>query len=420
MSKVFAADDAECHRGRLLRFWVDRQSRISDSLHMLPFSTEFPVRPSTNRAVFVAEVVAWIRGMQHQTVLSSKSEAELDGANVHVRSASGEELRMRELQTDEGWSAIGIRHDLPDDLGRVWRTECVLKRAAAEGGQDLVRLRTQCIATTSGAQLDTPRKPYLIKALLKNGWGGKDQQLSVTDRPVWLENNAAGLASDKSMTLGEAAKWLPTVYVSATGTSAWLLSQQEIVKLAYDLGGIVELGGAVLLGAPIIRKPYSDRQVMAAETPARGAGGQGVGADLDERRRSGRTTVCEISTLEVAGQSIAVEVVDISSEGARIDQPLNLSLGTQVRLCIATVDASAKVAWSSDLGTGIEFAAPSNRCLFSNGLCGSHEIPSCMQTGRNRRPFKVTTRGVMGRLRGKFRSCFAATAAFPPFPGVGR
>lgn len=112
--------------------------------------------------------------MRHQTVLSSDSEAELDGANVHVRSNTGEELRMRELRFADGWTAIGIRHDLPDDLGRAWRTECVLKRAVADGGQDLVRLRTQCIAMTLGARLDTPRKPYLIKALLKSGWGGTD------------------------------------------------------------------------------------------------------------------------------------------------------------------------------------------------------------------------------------------------------
>lgn len=208
---------------------------------MLPFSTEFPVIPSDNRAAFVKEVVAWIRGMQHQTVLSSKSEAELDGANVHVRSNTGEELRMRELRTGDGWTAIGIRHDLPDDLGRVWRTECVLKRGAAEGGQDLVRLRTQCIAATLGARLDTPRKPYLIKSLLKNGWGGRDQQFNVTDQPVWIENNNAGLESAKSVTLGEAAKWLPSVYVSATGISSWLLSQREIEKLAYDLGGVAHV-----------------------------------------------------------------------------------------------------------------------------------------------------------------------------------
>lgn len=43
------------------------------------------------------------------------------------------------------------------------------------------------------------------------------------------------------MTLGEAAKWLPSVYVSATGVSSWLLSQREIEKLAYDLGGVAHV-----------------------------------------------------------------------------------------------------------------------------------------------------------------------------------
>jgi len=189
----------------------------------------------------VAEVIAWFRGMQHQTVLSGSSDAELDGANVFVRSDSGEQLRMRELQTNEGWDAVGFRYDLPDDSGRVWRTECVLKRAAAEGGQDLIRLRTQCIATTPGARLAPPRKPYLIKALLKSGWGGKDKQFSVTDQPVWLESSDDDLASAVSVNLGEATKWLPNVYVSATGESSWLLTRREIEKLAYDLGGVAHV-----------------------------------------------------------------------------------------------------------------------------------------------------------------------------------
>src|SRR5690606_7137965 len=36
-------------------------------------------------------------------------------------------------------------------------------------------------------------------------------------------------------------KWLPTVYVSATGNGSWLLSRQEIETLAYDLGGIAHV-----------------------------------------------------------------------------------------------------------------------------------------------------------------------------------
>lgn len=208
---------------------------------MVPFSTEFPVTPHDNRAAFVAEVVAWIGGMQHQKVLSNVSQAELDGANVHIRSPSGEELRMRELLSDNGWAAIGIRHDLPDDQGRLWRTECVLKRGAAESAQDVVRLRTHCVATRPGVQLDTPKKPYLIKALLKNNWGGQDHRLSVSDEPVWIEDNEAGLTFAKAVTLGEAAKWLPIVYVSASRNSSCVLSERDIEKLAFDLGGIAHV-----------------------------------------------------------------------------------------------------------------------------------------------------------------------------------
>ena len=227
--------------------------------------------------------------MKHQTVLSSGSTAELDGANVHIRSESGEELRMRELQSADGWIAIGARHDLPDDLGRVWRTECVLRQGAADGNQDLVRLRTQCIATTAGAKLETPRKPYLIKALIKNGWGGQDRHLEVSDQPIWLPDSDEGLSIARAVTLGEASKWLPTLYVSATGKSAWLLGQREIEKLAYDLGGIAHVvvepdrafsfalraqteaqnayGGTFALSAPgqgIVRRYYVGWQIQDA------------------------------------------------------------------------------------------------------------------------------------------------------------
>jgi hypothetical protein len=230
-----------CQKVRVPWTYVDYLSMMIDFTSMFPFSTEFPVRPSANRAAFVAEVISWLRGMKHQSVLSSASEAELDGANVHVRSPIGEELRMRELQTADGWDAIGARHDLPDDFGRVWRTECVLRRAAAENGQDLVRLRTQCIATSAGAKLESPRKPYLIKALIKNDWGGKDGHFSVSDQPTWLESNEEGLCIASAVTTGGATKWLPVVYVSATGKSMWILSQREIEKLAYDLGGIAHV-----------------------------------------------------------------------------------------------------------------------------------------------------------------------------------
>lgn len=208
---------------------------------MLQFATEFPVKAGSSRAYFVAEVVSWIRGMQAQTVLSEGAIKDLDGPAAHLKSNSGEELRLRELQSTDGWVAVGFRHDLPDDGGRIWRTEGVLKRAAAESGQDLVRIRTQCLRVEPEAPLDTPRKPYLIKALLKNQWGGTDRSFRVSDAPIFLGKNSDSISIAKSVAFGDATTYLPIVYVSATDKSSWLLSPSEINNVAYDLGGVAHV-----------------------------------------------------------------------------------------------------------------------------------------------------------------------------------
>lgn len=208
---------------------------------MLPFATEFPVKPQENRAAFVAEVIAWLRGTTYSTVLAAVSGQDLDNENAHLRAASGEELRLRELRAGDDWTAIGFRHDFPDREGRLWRTEGVLRRGAAPDGYDLLRLRTQCSAQTPGARLESPRKPYLVKRLLNNGWGGNDSRFGVSDQAFWLTNSADGLVTATEVTLGSATRWLPTIYVSAIGDGAWLLSRDQIEKLAYDLGGIAHV-----------------------------------------------------------------------------------------------------------------------------------------------------------------------------------
>lgn len=208
---------------------------------MTVFATEFPVESNVNRAAFISEIIAWLRGTKYSHVLASCNATDLDDENVFLKSKSGEELRIRGLSSNNEWVATGFRHDNPDQEGRLWRTEGVLKRSSAVGQQDIVRLRTQCIAMAPGIKLESPRKPYLIKSLLKNGWGGVDLAMNVTDQPNWLDDSMASLTLARTITVGEAAKWLPTVYVSAIGKGAWLLDKREIEKLAYDLGGIAHV-----------------------------------------------------------------------------------------------------------------------------------------------------------------------------------
>lgn len=207
---------------------------------MLPFSTEFPVKANQNRAAFIAEIIAWLRGNTASTVLDDGSEKELEGENGHIVSANGEELRIREISDNGNRVALGFRHDLPDQEGRVWRTEGVLKSKGA-GRDDLLRLRAQCRAVRPEARLETPKKTYLVKSLLKGEWGAFDGEVAVSDVPVWLRDDDSALQMAARITEAAFTRWLPVVYISATDQDRWALSVDEIEKLAFDLGGVAHV-----------------------------------------------------------------------------------------------------------------------------------------------------------------------------------
>lgn len=205
------------------------------------FSTEFPVQPIANSAAFLAQVINWLRGTKYSTVLDDSEEKDLDAEAPIVRASTGEELRLRVLSGGDGKEAIGFRHDFPDQEGRLWRTEAVLRKGAAESGQDFIRLRTQCVAQRAGAQLETPRKPYLLKALLQDGWGGTDGLLDVTDQPLWLDNTDASEELARKITEGSASRHLPVLYLSAIGNGRWTLPRSDIERLAFQLGGVAHV-----------------------------------------------------------------------------------------------------------------------------------------------------------------------------------
>ena len=214
---------------------------VVPSGRMQPFATEFPVKRFDNKAAFPSEIFAWVRGMRGSTVLSSASKRELEDENVYLIAASGEELRVRDLTQAGVRVAVGFQHDMPDDRGRVWRTEAVLLRGANDSEQDVVRFRTQCLAKRPGAFLESPKKPFLIKGLLKEGWGGLDGEIEVCDEPLWLEDDDEDVTLAELILDGKASLRLPIIYVSACEGDQWLLSTDEIEKLAYDLGGVAHV-----------------------------------------------------------------------------------------------------------------------------------------------------------------------------------
>jgi hypothetical protein len=207
---------------------------------MTPFVTEFPVKPVTMSA-FIAQVIGWLRGTEYSTVLDQYSIGDLDGVSAHLRALTGEELNLRQLSLDGLPRAVGFRHDFPDADGRLWRTEAVLTYQAGQTQSAFVRIRTQCLALSQGAKIETPRKPYFVKAILQDGWGIADGALPIGDQAHWLPDSDEGLLVASESVMGGATISLPVVYVSALGVGQWPMSHIEIEKLAYDLGAVAHV-----------------------------------------------------------------------------------------------------------------------------------------------------------------------------------
>jgi methyl-accepting chemotaxis protein len=83
-----------------------------------------------------------------------------------------------------------------------------------------------------------------------------------------------------------------------------------------------------------------------------------ISADLDERRRTNRISLAASGTIEIDGRSVPVEVVDISAEGARIVDPLDVPVGSRALLTMDGVRSTGRVAWVNEAGTGLEFETP--------------------------------------------------------------
>lgn len=208
---------------------------------MVTIATEFPVRPNISRAEFIAQVAAWLKGMKGSTIFENPDQESLGGDSTNLMSASGEELRVRELDDAGRLIAIGFRHDFPDQEGRIWRTETTLRWISDETHRALLRVRTQCVAKEQGAQLTIPKKPYLIKRFIQDNWTAKDGVWQVTDEPHWLNEHKDGLELANKIILGDSSFHLPVIYVSAVSDKQWSFSQDQIKKMAFDLGGLAHV-----------------------------------------------------------------------------------------------------------------------------------------------------------------------------------
>jgi hypothetical protein len=174
---------------------------------MSQFSAEFPVRKDITKTKFCALGLAWARGIKNSS-LSGNVPASVAGDDDVQFEAGGETLVFKSAISAVGF-VVGLRHEKPEDSGRVWRTEAVLTN---RGSSATFRVTGQCIALDRSVPVFTPTRPYLIKMAIENGWGDRDGTFEVTDNPTLLGDLDLDLAVE--LLSGETKTRLPIVYVS--------------------------------------------------------------------------------------------------------------------------------------------------------------------------------------------------------------
>lgn len=203
---------------------------------MSEFFSEIPVLPYVSVSEFIKLTVEWIKGISRSSVF----DAELENTGLDFESnyfnrgklgAEYFELR-RNIREDKSFS-VGFRYDLPDEHGRVWRTESVLSNNRKDA---FLTVRVSCKTVEDGVSTVLPKRPFFLKLALKAGWGATDGELEVSDIPRYLAEDEVGLAA--KCVSGIATILLPVVYVSASLDGDTIV---DVGKLAYDLGGFAHV-----------------------------------------------------------------------------------------------------------------------------------------------------------------------------------
>ncbi len=196
---------------------------------MAVFATEFPVKTGLTRAQFSAESIAWVRGINKCTILDDFDDREFHDDEATLENAKGETFSLKSYSASVA-KIFGVRLELPDFDGRIWRSECVYSDL---GSKAFLRVKAHCVAQDATAKIITPKKPHFIKQVLFEGWGARDVFFESSCFPHHLSMEEVELADD--VICGRASEFLPCVYVSRCNDNTLPI---DVDRLAIELSGM--------------------------------------------------------------------------------------------------------------------------------------------------------------------------------------
>lgn len=197
---------------------------------MIELYGKFYVRNELKIEKFLERSLAWVKGMRRipevfQTIdFEYVEEKEVrDGVNS-IEYAIDNEQRL-----------VAFCLKLEDEKGELWRTDLVLKEEEQQGIMQIRLAREQRRATAE--QNSNFRIPWVLKQIIKDGYGGDDNGLLVNNTPFYL--NMSNLDIGVQCILTPSKFIMPIVYVSMPFYSNEYLL--DVDELAVDLAGIAHV-----------------------------------------------------------------------------------------------------------------------------------------------------------------------------------
>jgi hypothetical protein len=198
---------------------------------MLVWATEFPARTDTHADDLLNAAKEWLVGSPHSAWRDEDFGDEPMGEITRYSKAGQDISVMRVALDGQFWA--GLRQAWVENSSREWVTDTV---AHEKDGVTWISVRVHCNLLSPGSKLPTPRKPYLVKVLLRELGGGFDGILPIDDKPALLQEDEVDVAA--SLMRGTARNRLPVVYVSTDWSRNYAV---DVKRLAADLAGMAHV-----------------------------------------------------------------------------------------------------------------------------------------------------------------------------------
>ncbi|MEG3620206.1 hypothetical protein V5T82_17205 [Magnetovibrio sp. PR-2] len=224
---------------------------------MSTFYTEIPIIPSKTSADFMQLGIEWISGMRDSTILSSNQNI-TDSDDVFLRNDHESLKASRVLKEDS--ELFGLQHIKHDDENRIWTSEFVTNK---QEDSIWLSVKVKCDSTVATSKLPIPKKPYFVKMVMKEDWGGMDGIVQAQDLPHHLEETHIELAT--SLITRQGKNRLPIVYISADNNNEYAVKP---ISLAFMLGGLAHV---------IVEPSRSFSISLATKTARKNAYGGSIG-----------------------------------------------------------------------------------------------------------------------------------------------